>query len=168
MGKEDERAREIPVSVFEPLELLVPPPIVTLLVGFAMWAAASLPPWLETPPLVRWLVVGVVGVAGFAVMFAGVRAVRGAQTTISPLKPEAATTLVSSGIYARTRNPMYLGLALLLLAWAVHLAALWPFAGPLLFALYIARFQILPEERALASVFGAAYADYTRRVRRWL
>ena len=150
------------------LELRVPPPIVTLLVGFAMWAAASLPPRLETPPLLRWLVVGAVGIAGFAIMIAGVRAVRGAQTTISPLKPEAATALVSSGIYARTRNPMYLGLALLLLAWAVYLSALWPFAGPLFFVLYLTRFQILPEERALAKLFGEAYADYKRRVRRWI
>jgi protein-S-isoprenylcysteine O-methyltransferase Ste14 len=56
----------------------------------------------------------------------------------------------------------------LLLAWAVQLAAVLPFLGPLVFGLYINRFQILPEERVLRQVFGAPYAQYMQRVRRWL
>lgn len=63
---------------------------------------------------------------------------------------------------------MYVGMALLLLSWAVYLSAVLPFAGPLLFALYITRFQIQPEERALRAIFGEAYAAYAARVRRWL
>ena len=61
-----------------------------------------------------------------------------------------------------------LGLALLLPAWAVPLAALWPSLGPLLFVLYINRFQIAPEERVLKELFGEEYVAYTARVRRWL
>ncbi len=63
---------------------------------------------------------------------------------------------------------MYVGMCFLLLAWAVHLSALLPFAGPVLFALYITRFQIQPEERALIQLFGEQYVQYTARVRRWL
>ena len=57
---------------------------------------------------------------------------------------------------------------LLLLGWAVHLSALRPFVGLPVFVLYIGRFQITPEERALQSLFGKAYDDYVARVRRWL
>jgi protein-S-isoprenylcysteine O-methyltransferase Ste14 len=60
------------------------------------------------------------------------------------------------------------GMALLLTAWAVHLSALWPFAGPVAFVLFIGRFQIAPEEQVLRNLFGDAYTSYTARVRRWL
>ena len=63
---------------------------------------------------------------------------------------------------------MYLGLVLLLSAWAVHLQAVWPWARPVAFVAYITRFQILPEERVLRARFGAEYLAYTARVRRWL
>ena len=63
---------------------------------------------------------------------------------------------------------MYLGLAIALLGWAAFLSAAWPLLGPVLFVLYVNRFQIRPEERVLAELFGAEYANYTGRVRRWL
>jgi protein-S-isoprenylcysteine O-methyltransferase Ste14 len=63
---------------------------------------------------------------------------------------------------------MYVGMALLLLAWAVYLSALLSFAGPVIFILYITRFQIQPEERALQGIFGEEFAAYAARVRRWL
>ena len=63
---------------------------------------------------------------------------------------------------------MYLGMALALFAWAVYLSSIWSLLGPVLFALYITRFQIVPEERALDGLFGASFAAYTKRVRRWL
>lgn len=63
---------------------------------------------------------------------------------------------------------MYVGMCFLLLAWAVHLSALLPLAGPILFILYMTRFQIKPEERILTKLFGQEYVDYTARVRRWL
>lgn len=89
-------------------------------------------------------------------------------TTINPLSPRKSTALVTGGVYRFTRNPMYLGMACLLTAWAVWLAALLAFAGPVLFVLYITRFQIRPEERVLTELFGLPYTDYTQRVRRWL
>jgi protein-S-isoprenylcysteine O-methyltransferase Ste14 len=76
--------------------------------------------------------------------------------------------LVSTGVYSFTRNPMYLGMALVLLAWAAYLSSAWSLLGPLLFALYITRFQIVPEERVLDRLFGTSFAAYKKCVRRWL
>jgi len=89
-------------------------------------------------------------------------------TTVNPHKPETTTALVTTGIYAWTRNPMYLGLAILLLGWGLRLGALSPLLGPLLFVPLIQRVQILPEERALRVLFGKDYEDYSARVNRWL
>jgi protein-S-isoprenylcysteine O-methyltransferase Ste14 len=75
---------------------------------------------------------------------------------------------VTHGLYRISRNPMYVGSVLLLLGWAVYLSALLPFAGIAVFVAYITRFQIRPEERVLAALFGEAYANYAARVRRWL
>lgn len=90
------------------------------------------------------------------------------RTTLNPLKPDSASALVTGGIYRFTRNPMYLGLATLLLAWAIYLGNLAALAGVPLFILYMNRFQIAPEERALEARFGAEYIAYRTRVRRWL
>jgi protein-S-isoprenylcysteine O-methyltransferase Ste14 len=110
------------------------------------------------------------GLAVFALAFSvsGVLAFRKARTTKNPMKPEAASSLVVTGVCKVTRNPMYVGLAFLLLAWAVFLWSAWALAGPLVFVSYISRFQIAPEERVLARLFGAEYSAYKSRVRRWL
>ena len=150
------------------LELRIPPPIVALVFAGAMWAVASLPPRFQPPVLLRNSLAGVLTALGVATMLAGVQAFRRARTTVNPLRPETSSALVSGGIYSVTRNPMYLGMLLLLLAWAVHLSALWPTIGPVLFVLFITRFQILPEERALLALFGETFAEYKRKVRRWL
>lgn len=57
---------------------------------------------------------------------------------------------------------------MLLLAWACYLAAPWALVGVLAFVLYIQRFQIAPEERALAQIFGDEFQRYRAQVRRWL
>ena len=93
---------------------------------------------------------------------------RRAHTTVDPHKPETTTTLVTSGVYAWTRNPMYLGLSILLLGWAIKLGALTPFMGALLFAPFIQHVQVRPEEHALRMQFGKDYDQYCFRVNRWL
>jgi protein-S-isoprenylcysteine O-methyltransferase Ste14 len=133
-----------------------------------MWAAARLPPLVAIPWLVRLLVAALLFAAGIAVASGGVASFRRTRTTVNPLKPETTTALVVTGVYSFTRNPMYLGMVLVLLAWAVFLAAPWTLAGPAIFMLYITRFQIIPEERVLAELFGESFAAYRRRVRRWL
>jgi protein-S-isoprenylcysteine O-methyltransferase Ste14 len=108
------------------------------------------------------------GVTGVAVAVGGVMSFRRAKTTVNPLKPETSVALVSTGVYSFTRNPMYLGMVLALFAWALYLSSIWSFVGPVLFALYITRFQIVPEERVLDRLFGTPFAEYKKRVRRWL
>jgi protein-S-isoprenylcysteine O-methyltransferase Ste14 len=150
------------------LELRIPPPIVGLFVAAAMWVVASRP--LIWPPSTSVsLSAGVILlVIGIAIALSAVISFRRAQTTVSPLKPETSTSLVSTGIFARTRNPMYLGMLIGLLAWAVYLASALALLGPVTFALYITRFQIIPEERAMHLLFGSAFTEYSQRVRRWL
>lgn len=150
------------------LELKVPPPGVALLIGVAMWFAARQQASVELPLVARVIAFVGIALAGGAIALAGDREFKRARTTISPFKPENSTALVTSGIYGITRNPMYVGLTLVLLGWAVFLWSAWALLGPVVFALYINRFQIAPEERILSAKFGDAYKQYTARVRRWL
>jgi protein-S-isoprenylcysteine O-methyltransferase Ste14 len=150
------------------LELKVPPPVVALLVALAMWFAARATTSPAMPLSVRVALATMFAVLGVA--FSGTAAVLFSQanTTRNPLRPTTASALVRSGAYKFSRNPMYLGLLLLLLGWAAALSSVASLLGPVAFAAYITRFQIKPEERALAALFGAEYADYEQRVRRWL
>jgi protein-S-isoprenylcysteine O-methyltransferase Ste14 len=150
------------------LELKIPPPAVTVLVAGMMWGISLITPSLDAPGLIRVAVAVALGLAGFGIGIAGVIAFRRARTTVNPLKPETTSALVTSGIFRLTLNPMYVGLVFMLAAWAVYLSNVWTLAGPVIFALYINRFQIAPEERAMAALFGATYADYQSAVRRWL
>lgn len=150
------------------LDHRIPPPIVGAFVGLAMWLAAPLgPSWSMSSPIRLGLVVLLVAIGlGFDLM--GLLAFRASRTTVNPLSPHKASALVTRGVYRVTRNPMYVGMLCLLLAWAVQLSAWLALAGPLIFVAYLTRFQIQPEERALQTLFGDAYAQYTSRVRRWL
>src|SRR5258706_9503081 len=150
------------------LELKIPPPIVALLVGAAMWAVAHLLPAVEFAGEWRLLIAGVCAGFGVIVAILGVWAFRQAKTTVNPVAPEKASTVVTGGIYSCTRNPMYVGLTVVLVGWAIWLSAPWVLFGPVAFMLYMTRFQIIPEERVMSSKFGHAYDDYRQRVRRWL
>jgi protein-S-isoprenylcysteine O-methyltransferase Ste14 len=150
------------------LELKIPPPAVGLLVAGAMWWVSRYGVLQAVPPGWRIVAALVIAVIGAAFDVAGIIAFARAKTTVNPMKPEKSAALVSSGVYRITRNPMYVGMALILLAWAVFLASPWALFGPLVFAAYITRFQIRPEERVLAARFGAEFAGYQARVRRWL
>lgn len=115
---------------------------------------------------------GAVGVAlllaGIALNLAPKHHFRRAGTTVNPLRPDASSALVQSGLHRVSRNPMYLGHAVILLGVAVVLGNAAALGAVLLYMAYVTRFQILPEERALQARFGADYLDYARRVRRWL
>jgi len=150
------------------LENRIPPPIV-LVIGFGLvWVTKFFQEsqHLANEDLRLWAIpyalMGI-GVMALAVM----RFVR-FQTTVNPLAPQDASHLVKDGIFAYTRNPMYLGMALLLFSMILYgghsIAMVWL----LLFVLYIHVFQILPEERAMQAIFGEEYAVYCREVRRWL
>ena len=150
------------------LEHKVPPPVVGVLVAAGMWGVSALGPQFSMPDAARVAVVAILAAAGIAFDLMGLVAFRASRTSINPLKPARASVLVTGGVYRITRNPMYVGMALLLLAWAVHLSSLLPFTGLVVYLVYITRFQIQPEERVLAGLFGERYAAYAARVRRWL
>ena len=150
------------------LENRIPPPVVGALVAALMWSISGLGPRLPITPGASYLLAALFAVAGVTFDLLGILAFRASRTTINPLKPERASALVTGGVYRVTRNPMYVGLALLLLAWASYLSALLPFVGPVVLVLWITRFQIRPEERVLQGIFGEAYSSYAARVRRWL
>jgi protein-S-isoprenylcysteine O-methyltransferase Ste14 len=151
------------------LELKIPPPVVFVLTACAMWGislAGGVPPGLRDP--FRGIVAAAIVVAGVGIDLASVMAFRRAATTVNPMKPEKTSVLVTAGPYRFSRNPMYAGLLLILLGWGLFLSSAIAFLGPLLFVLYINRFQIGPEERMLALTFRQAYVRYKSRVRRWL
>jgi protein-S-isoprenylcysteine O-methyltransferase Ste14 len=150
------------------LDTRVPPLVVVAIIGVAMWGARACAPGLTAFFAGRLAVALVLLAAGLAVVIAGVLEFRRARTTVDPVHPEKATAVVDSGLYRFTRNPMYLGMVLTLLAWTVFLANPLTLAGPVLFILAMNRFQIGPEERALTQLFGDPYRAYLGRVRRWI
>ena len=150
------------------LDHKIPPPIVAVIVGAVMWPFSRITPVLPMDGRLRFALTGALVGFGFCIAAMGMIAFRRARTTINPVKVEEASSIVSGGIYSRTRNPMYVGLTSLLLGWAVYLATPLALLGPIVFVLFITRFQIIPEERALIAKFGNEYARYQQRVRRWL
>jgi len=150
------------------LELKIPPPVVALLVAVAMWGISLATPAVVVTTSIRVSVAIAIALAGFGIAISGALAFARVRTTVSPLKPETTSSLVTAGVYRFTRNPMYVGVALILLAWAVFLSSPLALPGPLVFIFYIGRFQIVPEERVLSAKFGAAYSAYRAKVRRWI
>lgn len=150
------------------LQLKIPPPAVALLCAAGMWLIAGHTlPYLLSPAM-RWALVAIYAVLGMAFSLGGVFAFRQSRTTIHPMHPENTSSLVTHGIYRITRNPMYCGMASLLLAWAAYLQSPFSVLGIAVFVLYITRFQIKPEERMLEKLFGEAFLRYKNSVRRWL
>ena len=140
-----------------PLELRVPPALL-FLVAIAAAPAFGAMAVLKTALMVLGGITIALGLFEFS----------RSRTTVDPTRPESASALVSSGIYRLTRNPMYLGMLLVLVAAAVRAGdwlSLIPAVG---FVIWMNRFQIGPEERALTRAFGPAYTQYCERVRRWL
>jgi protein-S-isoprenylcysteine O-methyltransferase Ste14 len=150
------------------LELKIPPPIVALVVGAAMWALSRVTPVLAIHGVASTVAAVAIAIVGGGIGLAGNLAFHHAKTTANPFKPELASSLVTRGVYRITRNPMYLGLLLALVGWAVYLVSAWCLLGPVVFAAYVTEFQIKPEERILRSLFGDEYAKYASRVRRWV
>ncbi len=133
-----------------------------------MWFAARLVPSCQLALPGRYFVFITVTVFGAVLCSLGFVRFKRTKTTVDPRTPEAASALVVSGVYRVTRNPMYLGLLVNLFAWAYFVSNGLSFLFLPAFVLYMNRFQIRLEERALQSKFGQAYADYRSQVRRWL
>lgn len=150
------------------LELRVPPVAVFVLVVLLMyWLKGLTPTFKITVPLVEFVVAALTLLSGF-IGIAGVYEFRKAKTTVNPVKPESASSVVNTGVFAYTRNPMYVALLLLIIAlglWWQHLSVI-PCGA--LFISYMNRYQIKPEEHVLERLFGEDYLKYKNRVRRWI
>lgn len=147
---------------------LVPPPVVAAALGFAMWLTHRW--WPQTHVESPWLIplaLLLLAVGTILLCAAGYAFFR-YKTTINPLAPERASTLITSGVYCVSRNPIYLADLLLMTAFAVWLGNLLNVVYLAMFIWIINRFQIAAEERALHIRFGERYAAYCAKVRRWL
>jgi protein-S-isoprenylcysteine O-methyltransferase Ste14 len=107
-------------------------------------------------------------VIGMVVVGLGIREFSRLQTTVNPLDLTASTRLATQSIYRYTRNPMYLGLTLILVGWGLHLDSPVNVLCVIAFVIIMNEWQIKPEEAALRELFGEEYEAYCRRVRRWL
>jgi len=150
------------------LENKIPPPLVALIVAAAMWWLSQHSQTLMLTTTVKYSLVFALVSVGIFFALSGAISFRLAKTTVNPLKPDTASSLVTSGIYQYTRNPMYVGFVAFLLAWAMFLGTVWGIGLIGGYIAYIQRFQIMPEERALTKIFKDEFIDYKAQVRPWL
>lgn len=150
------------------LHTKVPPPVYALIIAVVMWALNKfLPLTYWDIPALRWVVMCLV-IIGLTLDLMSLALFIKNRTTVNPLCPQKASQLVITGFYRLSRNPMYLGLLCLLIAWALHLASLSPLLMLPAFIWLMNEMQIKPEEAVLRAKFGQDYADYCQRVRRWI
>ena len=149
------------------LKLKIPPPIYMLLTAGLMWWLDGFLPVMEviTDP---WSKLGLIFIV-MALFTDGLSLLQffRAHTTINPLHPEKAEHLVITGMYRFTRNPMYVGLLLLLVGWAVLLGSLTAFIMLPIFVMILTDQQVIPEEEILEQKFGQQYLYYKKSVKRW-
>ena len=150
------------------MPLLVPPPLQGLIIAALMWAVSRYGPDLAFAVPGQGLAAIAFAAVGLAIELIATGAFIRAKTTVNPLRPSKADKLVVAGLYKFSRNPMYLGLLLLLIGWATYLASPLNLLLLAAFVWYITMFQIKPEEAALTEKFGEDYLAYKRRVRRWI
>ena len=150
------------------LETRIPPPLVMMLLGAMAWTWAHYFPTLSFRLPFHTGMATAVAVAGLALNGLPKVAFGRAGTTVNPLRPGAATHLVTSGVYRYSRNPMYLGQAVILFGWGIYLHNVLGFLAIPAFVLYISRLQIVPEERHLLARFGDEYTRFCQQSPRWL
>lgn len=149
------------------LELRVAPDVVWLLVGAMMWFASRTADLPVALPF-RLLVAAAFTAIGVGLIIGARIRLDRADTTWHPSEPARTTRLVSTGVFRFSRNPTYLGMLLVLIGWAAFLGSPLALVLSSIFALWMSRFQIRPEERVLSDLLGQEYRDYMTKVRRWI
>ena len=150
------------------LALKEPPVAQVIITAAAMYGVSKMVPALTFSLNGSTALAVGLGVIGMSLGVMGVTQFRKAQTTPNPQALEKVSSLVTSGIYRYSRNPMYLGLVLILLGWAFYLSHFLAFVLLPVFILYMTRFQIQPEEQMIARKYGKTYQAYLNKVRRWI
>ena len=144
----------------------IPPPIVTIFFGLCIYLSRSYFPVFSGSLLnVLSIFFFVYGIFVFA---AAVISFKKQKTTVNPISIENASSLVVSGIFKYSRNPMYLGMSFVLLGLTFKFNVIGGLLFTGIFMLFITIFQIKPEEVAMEKLFGQEWKDYTKNVRRWL
>ena len=144
----------------------IPPPIVTLICGLAIYFSKTFFNKFfsyNNNTISLFLLI-----LGFTVFTLAIKAFNRQKTTVNPLEPRQASSLVSSGIFKYSRNPMYLGMLIILLALSFKFNLVGGIVISLFFYLFITKFQILPEEEAMNELFGDEFTEYSNRTRRWI
>ena len=148
------------------METKIPPPIVTLVFGLSIYFSRGV---FQVVEIKYSFYIGIpLLMLGFVILISAVRLFRKDKTTVNPLSPEQATKLVTDGIFKYSRNPMYLGMALVLSSIAVFFNLIGGIILISLFCAYITKFQIIPEERAMRDLFLGDFDKYTKVTRRWI
>ena len=144
----------------------IPPPLVTLFFGLCIYFSQEYFPEsnLEFLNILSYIFY----FAGLAILVLAVRLFKKQNTTVNPIKIENASSLVVSGIFKYSRNPMYLGMALILLGLTFMFNLVGGIIFTLLFTMYITKFQIRLEEEVMERFFGADFIKYKQNVRMWL
>ncbi|PIP02984.1 MAG: isoprenylcysteine carboxyl methyltransferase [Zetaproteobacteria bacterium CG12_big_fil_rev_8_21_14_0_65_54_13] len=150
------------------LRLKIPPPLVAMLCGLLIWALAELLPVQTAGTALRQMLALFLLALAIGIDMAALIHFRKAGTSIDPRYPHKTTMIVGHGIYARTRNPMYLGLVLILSSLGLWLGSIAALPVIVIFICYMNYFQIAAEEEHLSRRFGDAYRAYKARVRRWI
>lgn len=143
----------------------IPPPVVTLISGLIIFFSKPLFPdqiyYLTNAFSLAFLILG------FLVLFLALISFKKHNTTVNPLQPSKASSLVKSGIFSYSRNPMYLGMLFILISISIK----FNFFGGLivipLFIIFITMYQIKPEEDAMHILFDNEFKDYKKQTRRW-
>ncbi len=150
------------------MELKIPPVLVVLIFAVSMLGLPEISSF-------HWFDVQITRITSLAVFFVGLSVAvlaivsfRAAKTTVDPLRPDKTSQLVDVGIYKFSRNPMYLGLFLILLSWGIWLGNFLGFINLYGFIWYMTKFQILPEEKVLEGLFPEEFEAYKSKVRRWI
>lgn len=150
------------------LELKVPPLAVFFITCVLMWVATKISTFASFKLPYQFTVISILFITGLLLGIGALISFFHKKTSIDPLAPTKASKLVDSGIYQFSRNPMYLALLLETIAWAAYLSNMLGIILIILFPLYMNKFQIIPEERALTDIFGDDYRQYQVKVRRWV
>jgi protein-S-isoprenylcysteine O-methyltransferase Ste14 len=160
--------RRITKHLLTQLELKIPPLVIVMVSAAVMYAcAATIQRDVFLPAELRIPLASLAGIVVAAVLLTALAAFRRHQTTMNPLDPNNTTALVATGIYAYSRNPMYLSMLIALLGWGFFLGQLSVVVGLVLYLGAITRLQIVPEERILECKFGCTYMRYLNSSHRW-
>jgi len=148
------------------METKIPPPIVTLVFGLSIYFSRGI---FQAVEIKYSFYIGILLlILGLGILISAVGLFRKDKTTVNPLSPEQATKLVTDGIFKYSRNPMYLGMALVLCSIAVSFNLIGGIILIALFCFYITKFQILPEERAMSNLFSQDFDKYKQATPRWI